>query len=115
MTRAKVLPGTNSAAKLYRQISCNVFVPEIRTPLLVLHTKDDCVTKAERIPIDDLKRRPNVLMAIYEKGGHCDLYYKKTSRSTGKPYYKQFAPTPTFAFFEQVDKFLEAEQKGSSK
>ena len=50
---------------------------QIRSPMLILAAKDDVVTKFDRIPIDDLKRCPNVLMAIYEKGGHCDFFYKK--------------------------------------
>ena len=103
LTRAKAL-GYKSAAKLLREISCNQFIEGIRTPLLVLAAKDDVVTKVNRIPIDELKRQPNVLMAIYERGGHCDFFYSKKSKTTGKTYHKEFMPIPTFAFFENIDR-----------
>ena len=72
---------------------------EIQTPLLVMGAKDDVVTRTDRIPIDDLKRRPNVVMAIYERGGHCDFFMKKQSRKRNESYHKEFMPIPTFAFF----------------
>ena len=71
--------------------------------MLILAAKDDIVTRVDRIPIDDLKRSPNVLMAIYNKGGHCDFFYEKTSKKTGKKYHKEFGPAPTFEFFEAVE------------
>lgn len=103
MTRAKALK-LKSAAKMLRQVSCNAFVPEINTPLLVVAAHDDVVTRSSRIPIDDLKRCPSALVALYEKGGHCDFFFSKKSRKTGKFYHKEYMPEPTFAFFQAVDR-----------
>ena len=102
MTRAKAL-NMSSAARLLRQLSCNVYVTRIETPLLVLAAHDDVVTRTDRIPIDDLKRSPNVITALYERGGHCDFFFKKQSRKRpGETYHKEFMPVPTFAFFDFV-------------
>ena len=76
MTRAKAL-NLKSAARLLRQISCDVYVSRIETPLLIISAHDDVVTKTNRIPIDDLKKQPNVILALYERGGHCDFFFKK--------------------------------------
>ena len=105
MTRAKVL-GISSAAKMLRELSCNEVVSQVKSPMLILSAKDDVVTKFDRIPVDDLKRCPNVLIACYEKGGHCDFFYEKKSERTNVRSPKEFMPGPTFAFFEQVDKAL---------
>jgi len=91
MTRVRAL-GMKSAAKLLREISCNQRVLQIKAPLLILAAKDDVVTKVDRIPIDDLKKSPHALMAIYEKGGHCDFFFAKKSKRSGKTYHKEFIP-----------------------
>ena len=102
MTRAREL-GVSSAAKLLRRFSCNAFVANIETPLLVVTAKDDLVTKYEFVPVEDLQRCPKALTAVYDKGGHCDFFFEKVSRKTGKTYHKEFMAGPTFTFFEQVD------------
>lgn len=94
--------GYKSTAKLSRLVSCNHFVANIKTPLLVLAAHDDVVTKTKHIPLDDLKRLPNAMMAIYERGGHCDFFFEKLSSKTGKTYHKEFMPEPTFAFFDLI-------------
>ena len=104
MTRAHALG--MSAAKFLRKLSCNQYVMNITSPMLIIQAHDDCITKVEHIPIDDLKKCPNALIAIYNKGGHCDFLYEKYSSKTGKKYHKEFMPEPTFAFFEQVDRAL---------
>lgn len=104
MTRARAL-NLNSAARLLRQVSCNVHVTKIRTPILVISAHDDVVTKTNRIPIDEMKRSPNILMALYERGGHCDFFFKKASRKRpGHSYNKEYMPVPTFAFFDQCSR-----------
>ena len=42
------------------------------------------------------------MMAIYERGGHCDFFFEKLSSKTGKTYHKEFMPEPTFAFFDLI-------------
>ena len=100
MTRARAL-GFSSAAKWLRKLSCNQYVSEIKSPMLILGAEDDIVTKVNQIPVDDLRRRcPNAMVAIYKKGGHCDFLYEKYNSRTGRTYHKEFAPEPTFAFFD---------------
>jgi len=67
-------------------------VTQIKTPLLLLAAHDDEVTRTNRIPIDDFKRLPNVLIAIYQRGGHCDFFFSKKSAKSGKTYHKEFVP-----------------------
>ena len=55
-------------------MSCNVFLPDVKTPTFVITAKDDPITKIKCVPIDDLKRNPNMLLAIYNNGGHCDFF-----------------------------------------
>ncbi len=38
--------------------------------------KDDMVTLFKVVPIDDLERNPNFLIAISDAGGHCEWFYK---------------------------------------
>ena len=69
---------------MYRAMSCNVFLPDVKTPMFVITAKDDPITKIKCVPIDDLKRNPNMLVAIYNNGGHCDFFQKEIDETTKK-------------------------------
>ena len=71
--RSKIL-GFKGSHSLYRATSCDVFIPDIYVPTFVITAKDDPITKYKCVPIDDLKRNSNILLAVYEKGGHCDFF-----------------------------------------
>ena len=71
--RAKIL-GFKGEHSLYRALSCNAYVPDLYAPTFVITAKDDPITKYKCVPIEDLKRNPNVLVAIYNRGGHCDFF-----------------------------------------
>jgi len=90
--------GYKSAHALYRDISCNSFIPNIKTPVFVISTKDDEITRYEFVPDTDLKRNPNIMHLTYNKGGHCDLWYK--DEVTGK--HKEYGPELVFAYFDQI-------------
>jgi len=74
LVRAPIF-GYRGASRLFRNISCDAYVPSIETPLLALVTKDDAITDFKFVPQEDLKRNPNVILAVLERGGHCDLFF----------------------------------------
>lgn len=74
LVRAPIF-GYKGASRLFRNISCDAFVSQIETPLLALSTKDDSITDFKFMPVEDLKRNPNVILATLECGGHCDLFF----------------------------------------
>ena len=85
MVRAPIF-GYRGASRLFRNVSCDAFMPSIETPLLALATKDDSITDFKFVPVGDLKRNPNVMLAVLEKGGHCDLFFqnKEADGSSGE-------------------------------
>ena len=71
-------------------------IPDISIPTFVLYAKDDTITDFKFVPVDDLARNENIVTAIIERGGHCDLFY------AGKRGHKEFAPKLIFTYFEKV-------------
>ena len=69
--------GYRGASRLFREVSCDAYVPHIETPLLAVSTKDDSITDFKFVPVGDLTRNPYVIFATLEKGGHCDLFYQE--------------------------------------
>ena len=43
--------------------------------MLAVSTKDDSITDFKFVPVGDLQRNPNVILAVLERGGHCDLFF----------------------------------------
>jgi predicted alpha/beta-fold hydrolase len=64
------LHGFADADDYYRQSSSRGFVARIDVPTLLLHSKDDPFLPADAIPIDAIRRNPNITLALTEKGGH---------------------------------------------
>ena len=96
--------GFKGVHSLYRAISCNVFIPNIYAPTLVITAKDDPITKYKCVPLDDLKRNPNIMTVVYGVGGHCDFFERPSTRSehpaTGKKSYQHFVTRATMEYFE---------------
>lgn len=67
--------GYKSAHMMYRKLSCDQFVADIETPMLLLYAKDDAITDYKFVPEADIKRNPNLILATVARGGHCDLHY----------------------------------------
>lgn len=88
--------GYNSGHLFYRKASCNAFIPSIEIPTFVLYAKDDTITDYRFVPIDDLARNENIVTAVIESGGHCDLFYE------GKTRHKELAPKVILNYFEKV-------------
>ena len=66
--------GYNSGAALWRNISCDRFLHLVKVPVMCLVAKDDPVTRFSVLPITDLKRNPNFIVAMSDVGGHCEFY-----------------------------------------
>ena len=58
--------GYKGASRLFRHISCDAFVSHIETPTLALSAKDDSITDFKYVPVDDMMRNPNVILAVLE-------------------------------------------------
>lgn len=73
--RSKVL-GYRGAHSCWRDVSAVTVIPNIDIPMLALVAKDDPITKFIHYPLDDLKRNKNIMIAITQKGGHSEFFYK---------------------------------------
>ena len=90
------ISGYKSGHLFYRKASCNEVIPSIEIPTFVLYTKDDKICDYKFVPVDDLARNKNIVTAVIEKGGHCDLFY------AGKTRHKEFAPKAILNYFQKV-------------
>ncbi len=62
--------GFDSAADYYARQSSNRFVADIRTPTLVVHSRDDPFLPAAAIPEAELTGNPAITAVITDRGGH---------------------------------------------
>ena len=88
--------GFNSGAMLWRHISCDRYLPNIKIPVMALVAKDDPITKYRFLPINEINANENFVLAVSDKGGHCEFYY-----SDGKMY-RRFAPLVVIKFFNEI-------------
>lgn len=65
-----------SGAALWRNISCDRFLHQVKVPVMCLAARDDPITRAHIIPVNDLKRNPNFILALSDVGGHCEFYFR---------------------------------------
>ena len=95
------MSGFKSGHLYYRKVSCNAFIPSISVPTFVLCTKDDTICDYKFVPIDDLARNENIITAVIERGGHCDLFYANKAR------HKELAPKLILDYFNKVEQYNE--------
>ena len=62
--------GYDHADHYYDEASSNQFIAAIRTPTLVLHSKDDPFLPEDRIPVEAMRGNPRVTALLTERGGH---------------------------------------------
>jgi len=60
----------DSLQDYYLSMSCHTSVKSIETPLYVIHALDDPIVPPTALPISDLEKNPNVIVALTTKGGH---------------------------------------------
>ena len=73
--RSKIL-GFKSVHSLWRYISCDRYLPHIKTPFLTVVARDDPITSIRHVPVDTLNRNENCLLTILKQGGHCEYRSK---------------------------------------
>lgn len=99
--RSKML-GFEGAHTCWRAVSCVTAIPDIEVPLLAIVARDDPITKFIHYPLDDLLRNKNIMVAITNKGGHSDFFYK--AKKKGKLYnnFERMAPQMCVEYFAAV-------------
>ena len=75
--------GYNGGHELYRAISCDAFIPEIKTPVFAMTSRDDPITTYKNVPVGDIRRNPNFLLAVLPMGGHVDFFTQKINPENG--------------------------------
>jgi len=61
-------------------------INNVKVPLLILHAKDDPIAVHKSIPIEDLRKNPNIIFAETKRGGHlCWFTGIRPKRWYGKP------------------------------
>ncbi|CNF12668.1 putative hydrolase [Yersinia rohdei] len=90
--------GFNDAVDYYRRCSALPLLPQITTPLLIIHAKDDPFMTAEVIP--DLRALPgNIAYQLTEHGGH--VGFVGGSLKQPKMWLEQRIPTWLSPYLEQ--------------
>ncbi|WP_420636107.1 hydrolase [Candidatus Palauibacter sp.] len=64
------LHGFRDAADYYERCSSGQFVGSVTIPALLLHSRDDPLAPAASIPVDMIRRQPNLSLQLTERGGH---------------------------------------------
>ena len=64
------LHGFRDAADYYERCSSGQFVASVGIPTLFIHAADDPFAPAASIPLDAIRRRPNLSLLLTERGGH---------------------------------------------
>ena len=84
--------GYKGASRLFRHISCDAYIASIGTPLLTLMAEDDTITDFKFVPLDELKRNPNIILATLPRGGHCNLWFQQESQNGRNGEHKELGP-----------------------
>ena len=95
--------GKNS---LYRSLSCDTHIPNIKTPTFMITSSDDPIAKVKSVPIDEIKRNPNLLLATFNKGGHADLFMKEIDDRSNKDVHLPYVTKLAMTYFDEVDDCL---------
>ena len=62
--------GFESAADYYARSSSDQFIPGIRVPTLIVHSRDDPFLPEASIPEDEMRANPAITPVITDRGGH---------------------------------------------
>ena len=60
--------------------------------------KDDPITQWNSVPVEDLKRNKNFLLAFSEAGGHCEWYYSDEKKQK----YLRYTPQVVLLYFDLI-------------
>ena len=60
--------------------------------------KDDPITQWNSVPVEDLKRNKNFLLAFSDAGGHCEWYYSDEKKQK----YLRYTPQVVLLYFDLI-------------
>ncbi|WP_147679161.1 YheT family hydrolase [Algibacter pacificus] len=69
--------GFNDAADYYKKSSSLQFIPNIKTPTLIINALNDSFLSPECYPVKEAKYNPNVYLEMPEHGGHVGFIDRK--------------------------------------
>ena len=69
--------GFKDALDYYKKCSCLQFLPNIKTPALILNAKNDSFLGPECFPQEEAKNNPNLYLEVSNHGGHVGYYGQK--------------------------------------
>jgi uncharacterized protein len=75
--------GFKNAEDYYEKCSCLQFLPQIKTPSLIINALNDSFLSAECYPVKDAKNNPNIFLEMPNYGGHVgfigknNIYYNE--------------------------------------
>ena len=95
------LHGFAGAEDYYRKSSSNRFVPSVRVPTLLLHTRDDPFLPPAALPLSAIDANPFFTLVLTDHGGHVGFF------EGGPPW------NPTFWMEEQSASFLAHHHQGT--
>ena len=75
-------------------------MPDIDTPTFVLTAEDDCITKFKFVPLDDLRRNPNIIVGVTGTGAHCDFLMPIKDKNGRFAYYEHYAKRLAIKYLE---------------
>lgn len=62
--------GFRDAADYYARCSAKRFVGPVDLPMLLVHARDDPLAPGSSVPVETIRRRPNLALALTGRGGH---------------------------------------------
>ena len=77
------LHGFRDAADYYERCSSGQFVGSVTIPVLLLHSRDDPFAAAASIPVETIRRQPNLSLHLTERGGHLGFLDRRLGTGPG--------------------------------
>eukprot|EP00866_Antonospora_locustae_P000297 jgi/Antlo1/297/979 len=87
--------GFESCDEYYQKESCEEKLANIRIPVLFINTRDDPIIPYQTIPIEKIKKNPNLILCVVRAGGHLGFL--------GANWYKSFADEAIVDFLAAVE------------
>lgn len=69
--------GFRNASDYYKQCSCLQFLPNIKTPTLIINALNDSFLSPKCYPVKEAKNNPNLYLQMPKYGGHAGFIDKK--------------------------------------
>lgn len=87
--------GFESCDEYYQKESCEESLANIKRPVLFINTRDDPIIPYHTIPIEKIKKNPNLILCVVRAGGHLGFL--------GANWYRSFADEAIVDFLAAVE------------